>query len=57
MISLMMKILNEIDEKAYRLLDWINVIKGVLKLKILKKERDVERIKGEPFFIVKGRKA
>ena len=57
MISLIIKVLNKINKKAYRLLDWINVIKGVLKLKILKKEEDVKRIKGKLSFIVKERKA
>ena len=57
MISPMTKVFNEINKKAYRLLDWINVIKGVSKLRMLKKEEDIKRIKEEPFFIVKERKA
>ena len=43
MVSPMTKVLNEIDEKAYGLLDWIDVIEGVPELGMLKKEGGVER--------------
>ena len=51
------KEVEQVTEKEKERRCWIDVIEEVPELRMLKKEGGVERIEGEPSFIVEGRKA